>query len=406
MPPENEENMSTDALYNKLVEIDNNIATKTADIKNVAEDAVKQAKNAESIADTVKNEADKRLTELGEQKTQLASIANRIQDMEQAIASNNGGGRGGADLETLGQGIANHADVREFAKNGSKGTIRFELNNVITTASTSAGPLIDPDRVAGATLPRRPLRLRDLLNVGRTTSGIVEFARMKTRDNQAAPVAETMIKPESNYEWEFAQTPVQTIAHWVHVSRQAMDDAAQLQSEIDGELRYGLDLEEENQLFAGDGIAPNLAGLTGAAGAYTAPITIAGATPIDTVRLAALQAELADYPVDGFMIHPLDWAEIQLTKDSDGRYIVGNPFAMMGGSLWGYSVISSRAPAPGSFMVGNWMTAATIYDRMDTEVLISSEDRDNFIKNMLTVRAEKRLALAIKRPEALIAGTF
>ena len=58
------------------------------------------------------------------------------------------------------------------------------------------------------------------------------------------------------------------------------------------------------------------------------------------------------------------------------------------------------------FLVGAFRTAAKIWDRMDIEVLISSEDRDNFIKNMLTVRAEKRLALAVKRPGALVTGDF
>ncbi|MBN8956767.1 MAG: phage major capsid protein, partial [Rhizobiales bacterium] len=48
----------------------------------------------------------------------------------------------------------------------------------------------------------------------------------------------------------------------------------------------------------------------------------------------------------------------------------------------------------------------TIWDRMDVEVLVSSEDRDNFVKNMLTVRAEKRLAMVVKRPAALVYGDF
>jgi HK97 family phage major capsid protein len=67
---------------------------------------------------------------------------------------------------------------------------------------------------------------------------------------------------------------------------------------------------------------------------------------------------------------------------------------------------SSNSLEPGEFLVGGFRAAAQIFDRMDIEILVSSEDRDNFIKNMLTVRAEERVALAVKRPQALVYGTY
>ena len=60
----------------------------------------------------------------------------------------------------------------------------------------------------------------------------------------------------------------------------------------------------------------------------------------------------------------------------------------------------------GEFLVGNFQMAAMLWDREDAVVDISTEDRDNFIKNMVTIRAEERLGLEVSRPEALIYGDF
>ena len=119
-----------------------------------------------------------------------------------------------------------------------------------------------------------------------------------------------------------------------------------------------------------------------------------------------LQASLALFPANGIVIHPTEWARIELTKTSDGAYLFANPQGVAGPTLWGLPVVATQAMSGDDFLVGAFNMAATIWDRMDTEVLISSEDRDNFVKNMLTVRAEKRLGLAVYRPEALIYGDF
>lgn len=106
------------------------------------------------------------------------------------------------------------------------------------------------------------------------------------------------------------------------------------------------------------------------------------------------------------VLNEIDWALIETAKDSENRYIFANPLQLAGPVLWGRPVVPTTEIDEDKFLVGAFRAAATIYDRMDTEVLISSEDRDNFVKNMLTVRAEKRLALAIKRAAALIYGDF
>lgn len=159
-------------------------------------------------------------------------------------------------------------------------------------------------------------------------------------------------------------------------------------------------------MLNGDGTGVNLNGLVTQATAYSAPITISGGTMIDTLRLAMLQAELAEYPATGQVLNPKDWARIELTKDSEGRYIIANPANSTSPRLWGLPVVSTQAMAEDDFLVGAFRLGAQIFDREDANVMISDEDRDNFVKNMLTIRAEERLALAVYRPEAFVYGDF
>lgn len=383
------------------------------EVKQKAEDALKQTKDQGTLTNELKHTADQLLTAqnaLTEAQTKLTNrleqLETRNTDLEQKLA----GRRGPGDAQqSFGARASQHEAMRAFAQNGARGTMRIALDvqQAITSVKPGGGGLIWSDReteVVG--LPMRRMTIRNLLMPGRTSSNAVEYAKQTVRTNNAAPVSEGVQKPESTYSWDQETANVRTIAHWVHVSRQAMDDAAQLEAEIDGELRYGLMLAEELQLLKGAGTGQNLSGLVTEATAYSAAFAVTGETMIDTLRLALLQASLAEYPADGIVLHPTDWARIELTKDGEFRYVFANVMQLAGPQLWGRPVVDTQSMDQDEFLVGAFRGAATIYDRMDPEVVASSEDRDNFVKNMITVRAEERLALAVKRPAALITGDF
>lgn len=410
----NETNVDVVKLEKLLTDVKSELNRVGDEVKKTAEDALRQSKDAGAVASDVKSKADelliaqKKLSDAQEKITQkLETLETRNQDLEQKLSSRRGGVD--ADPKSFGETVADHDQMRAFASNGSRGTIRLAIpvKQAITSVKPGGGGLIWSDReteIVG--MPKRRMTIRQLLSPGRTGSNAIEYARQTTRTNNAAPVSEGAQKPESNYVWVQETTPVRTIAHFVHVSRQAMEDAAQLATEIDGELRYGLALAEELQLLKGDGTGQNLSGLVTEASAFVPAFAVSGQTMIDTLRLGLLQASLAEYPADGIVLHPSDWARIELTKDGEFRYIFANVMQLAGPQLWGRPVVDTQAMDEGEFLTGAFKMAATIYDRMDPEVVASSEDRDNFIKNMITVRAEERLALAVKRPAALVLGEF
>jgi len=381
--------------------IETRLTAALEEVKGFATEFKAKSEAGEKITEETKEKADKAMVELEGIRGEVTELSQKLAQVKRG-----GGGEDAPALKSLGHEIANHEDVKAYVEGGCKGTVGFSVK-AITSATTSAGDLIRPDRQSDIVgLPRQTPRVRDLLTPGRTEGNAIEYAYQTTRTNNAAVVAETAEKPESNYVWDVATAPVRTIAHWVPISRQAMDDIPQLESLVDGELRYGLDDAEDAELLLGDGTGQHLNGLYTQATAYSAPITITGATRIDQLRLAILQVELADYSPDGIVLHPSAWAGIELTKDSAGGYLFANPQALAGPVLWGRRVVSTKRIGAGNFLTGAFKLAAQIFDRMDTEVRISDQDRDNFIKNMLTVRAEKRLALVVRRPGALVKGAL
>lgn len=381
--------------------------------KRAGEEAIAEVKQLGTTTAETTRKADQAIKTLNDLREAQAKLEGKLEALDsktgdieqQALARADRAGRRGEVL-SWGQQVAESDEVAQLAANGGKGLARITVQNAITSLDGSAGDLIWSDRDTNIVeLARRRLRIRDLIMQGRTSSNLVEYAKQITRTNNAAPVTEGHQKPESNYVWDRADAPVRTIAHFVHVSRQALDDAAQLQTEIDGELRYGLNLEEELQLLKGAGTGENLSGLVTEATMYSAAFAPTSETEIDVLRLAILQAVLNEYPPEWIVLHPTDWARIELQKDGENRYLWASPRGMASPGMWGLPVVDTQSMDVDEFLIGSQI-AATIYDRMDAEVLISSEDRDNFIKNMLTVRAEKRLAMAVKRATALITGDF
>lgn len=337
----------------------------------------------------------------------LNTLAAQITDLELKAGRRAGPGAPQAE-KSLGESVIQSDEIKSLlsSKTG-KARVRVKA---VTSASASAGTNVRPDRLGTVvTLPERRMTVRDLITQGRTSSNSIEYVREKGFTNNAGiQVNEGDLKAQSDLTFELVTRSVATLAHWLLASTQILDDAPGLQSFIDGRMRYGLEFVEELQLLKGTGTNGNLEGLMTVASDYNAALVpgFTGATPIDTLRLAMLQAVLAEYPATGHVLHPIDWAQIELTKDDMGRYIFANPQGLAQPTMWGLPVVATQAIDRGSFLTGAFRLGAQVFDREDANVLISTEDSDNFRRNMVTIRAEERLALAIYRPEAFVTGTF
>lgn len=395
--------MSNETPEQQIERLSAELVRATNDVKTFGEDIVRKTAAGETVAAELRQKADQALLAMNEINTRLTGLEQKMHRPP---------GEEARVHKSVGDAFVAADEVKDFMlRKMSRASVRMgfkAITSLTTDADGSAGAAVAPQLQPGIQqLPVRRMTVRDLLTPGTTDSNAVQYVQETGFVNNAAPVAETVQKPESTLRLALRTVPVQVIAHFIYASKQILDDAPQLRSLIDFRLRYGLAYAEELQLLNGDGTGANLDGLIPNATAYTAPFALAGETIIDKLRLAMLQAALAEYPATGHILNPIDAARIELEKDGMDRYIIGNPSQSVGGlTLWGLPVVQTQAMTEDKFLTGAFQMGAQVFDREDANVEVSTEDRDNFIKNMVTIRGEERLALAIYRPEAFIYGDF
>jgi HK97 family phage major capsid protein len=381
--------------------------TRFDELKAIATDALGRAEKGEGLTEGAKQKADEAITAANEAKA-------RLDELEQKMAARHE--QGPRERKTAGQMFMESENVKSFLANPSSGQkvgvdmdVKAIISSLTTDADGSAGDLLEPMRVGIVPPVQRRLTVRDLLMQGRTSQSSIQYPKETGFTNSADTHTETggTTKPQSELKFDIVTTSVTTIAHFVIATRQILDDAPMLQSYIDGRLRYGLKLVEEDQLLNGGGTGTDLNGIYTQATASTANLAVVSApSKIDVIRVAMLQASLAEFPPNGVVLYPTDWAGIEMTKDTAGAYIIGNPQDSAQPRLWGLPVVATQAMAPDKFLVGAFGMGAQIFDRQDANVAISTEDASNFRQNLVTILAEERLALAVYRPEAFVKGDF
>lgn len=387
----------------ELKEITKALAVRDAEIKTFVEKATAEIAATGKVAADTKG-AIELLSKTGNDLTA------RLVEVEQKLARGDHGG-GGEVAKSYGEMLTDSDDFKALSSKG-RGTARLNVKAVTNITSSTAGTggvgaAVEPTRVPGIIHgPDRPFTIRDLIMPGRTGSNAVEFVQESGFQNMAAPTAEGGSKPQSDLSLELITTTVKTIAHWFRASKQVLADIPLLQSYINGRAIYGLKYVEENQILAGDGTGQNLLGIIPQATDFDDSKRKSGDTPIDTLRRAILQVRVAEYRATGIVLNPADWAELELQKDSTGQYIWVNIQEGNVQRMWRLPVIDTNSMAEGEFLVGAFDMGAQVFDREDAGVEVSTEDADNFTKNMVTIRAEERLALAVYRPESFVHGEF
>ena len=358
-----------------------------------------------------KDNIDKAIAKANETATLVTELTQKIDDLKKSALD---GPRGPQTVrgELLKSLEGDSKERYELLKKGESRSMRVVMKTV-TSADVSTGIKREPHIDSLVALERQPLRIRNLLTIVPVQTDAVKYGKQTLRDNKARIVAEGTAKPYSNYRWEDDTATIEVIAHLAKLTLQAIADAPRLAAEVESEMRYGLALVEEGELLNGNGSSGHLSGLMHNATGYAVPAGMDASnilTPIDRLRVAMLQIHMAFAVPDGHVLNPINVAEIDLIRrdpDKGGGYLFGLPDGETGTKrLWRLPVVESPSMVVNEFLTGAFKYSAHLYDRQGVTVAISTENDDDFEKNLATMRCESRIGLGVRRTYGLVAGNL
>lgn len=326
--------------------------------------------------------------------------------------------------ETLSETLEKNESLKRFMKDRAGSVVLeinpkhtqqlFERKTAITSSAVgvSTSGVLQIERIPGIVEEARAaLTIRNLLTSRPTTMQVIDFVKVNSPLVRASPQIETHTKLENAVTFTTSSERVRSLATWIPAAKQILDDFTELMGFLDSSLPYYVNLAEEQQLLTGSGSGEDLNGFITQATAFsTALLPLSGTyNRIDVIGRVIQQITTANELQPTFIVlNPVDWWSIRLTKDSQGRYILGDPMGPVNQQdLFGLRPVVTTNIASGTFLVGSGSpVAAEIRDRMGMTVEIATQHEDYFARNMVAIRAEKRLALIVRRPASYIKGTF
>jgi len=284
---------------------------------------------------------------------------------------------------------------------------------MLISTNVSGGNVPVEQRIPGMNaIASRQVRLLDIVSRGTAESNVISWVSQANKDGAAGGTAEGAVKNQIDFDLVVASETVVKRTAFIKVSDEMVDDISFMASEINNELMRELLKDVENQVYQGNGVAPNMNGIRTVATAFAAGSfanAVDNANIVDVLRVAMNQVKLADQAMPNYILmNPSDITSLKLIKvgSTDDRYI--DQLQLVAGmlSLDGVPIIESTLVSQDDYLVGAF-DLATVYDKGSVSIEVGLDGSD-FTDNMRTVRAEWRGATVVKTNDrtAFIAGDF
>jgi HK97 family phage major capsid protein len=315
--------------------------------------------------------------------------------------------------------------IERIVKSGGKmdGPLVFDLkaavtigdfNTISAVGSESNYSLTDNTGIIS------PIRKRVMTYLQNVSTGTISkpFAMwIEELDEQGTPIFidETDTKTQISVRYEERQKKAKKIAVHSKITTEFMDDLPQLVSYVQSNMMRRLDIATENQLFTGDDIGDNLAGLIDYASAYTGGSLAGTLDPLvtnvwDAILGLITQVKEANGIVNGIFVTSGAYAQLLAAKDGDGGYIYPAGVVVDAQGVlraWGVPLIETNADLDGNDFVGGDLSVVNVRFRQGMRLQIGTDGND-FINNVKTILLEQRLVQFVSANDTpvLVKGNF
>lgn len=385
------------------------VATEPEDVKEDVKEEIKE----EEVKEEVKVEdavcGDKKEEEIKKSSNEIAKLQQRILTLEQK----------GAKLMqveqpkirlTKGAEFVNSNAFKNFEKSNFKGHMSYEFtkatpltNNLETPYSVGTiGGVSDQGFVED---PKVVLNIENLFAHAPIADNTFLYMPLTITGN-AGFIAEGAEKPETTFKVDAKTGQVKTIATWTKVSEQLFADKSQLINILDNNLTHAVDVTVQNQLISGDGLGENLSGIS-KAGNFTDYATGSGeaTNTVDLLRNVAFKMRGANIDNLTIVLNWSDWSALLGLKSNTNEYLINGILDPVKQTIYGIPVVLSSAMTAGKFAMGNFKMGGIVFDKTAMSLEIDRTG-DDFTKNLITIRAERRLGFAVVQPKAICYGAL
>lgn len=349
-----------------------------------------EADDAEAI-----EEGEKLMAQIEEQKAAIESarkktaLLNQIGKKEKEDTPMEG-----KKAINLGENFIEHVKSANLGKRFDVSAPAFKAATDTQTSPAAAvdyATTFDRNIVTGA---RTPLVIRNLFGAESISGSTLVYLVEGAIQGAPAVTAEGAEKPQVHFADPTPKTvSLAKVACHIKESDEYINDYPFLVSAINGRLLYELGLVEQGKLVT------DLLATSGIqTGTYAATGT---ATDIaDAILQAAMDVQAqTGFAADAIAMNPADWYILRVGKDGDDRYYGGGYFGEQSvPNIWGIPVCVSASITSGTVIVGAFKTCASVVSNGGVSVEAVNTNEDDFVKNLMTIRAEERLALAVRRP--------